>query len=322
MTGRRRLLAGAAAATLLAATHPARADRLCSLLVGAPAGSTPDLQACTFAPFLERHLPQTRVGVRDEAGEAGLAALRLLAAAPPDATLLGWVSTPALPARMIDRQGGALIDKLVLLGAVQAEPVVLVAGPASGVASMPALLRASAAGGGSVPLGTPPAGSPGHLAALRLQAAARVQLDIIAFPTAGAARQAALAGNVRAALLSLGEARDALIDGRLRGLAVATPDRLPDFPDIATMAESGQRITALVRRGLAAPAGMDPALAAQLTRALQEVVADPEFRQLGRDSGFAPILLDGPSWLQAVRAEQQDLQALWQAAPWLVLNAG
>ena len=53
----------------------------------------------------------------------------------------------------------------------------------------------------AVPIGTPAAGSPPHLAALRLQLLTQTRLNIVTFPSAPAARQAVVAGNVVAAAL-------------------------------------------------------------------------------------------------------------------------
>src|SRR5581483_4435713 len=129
----------------------------------------------------------------------------------------------------------------------------------------------------AVPLGTPPAGSPAHLAALRLQAMAAVKLNIVAFPSAGAAREAALGGNVEAAMLALGDAIDALRDGSLSGLGIAARDRAEAFPQMPPLRESGLQLSAVIRRGLAAPAGVFGERAAGLADAMRALTEDPEF---------------------------------------------
>ena len=328
MIRRRRLLTTGAALLTLPAIHPARADGMMNLLVGAPAGSVPDVQACSFAPFLERHLPRTQIGVRDVAGEAGVAAYRALADAAPDGTLLGWVATPVLTARMIDRGGGALMDRLVLLGAVQQEPILLVASPDS-PDDLNDLIQLVSNEGGAMALATPPAGSAGHLSALRLQAVLRrkagaegATLNIVAFPSEQAARQAAIAGNVAAAMLPQGIALDAVRDGRLDGAAIAAASRSAVLQDVPSFRESGIDFIDAIRRGVAAPAGLPQALSAPLVDALRAVVRDPEFQDQGKTAGFTGEWLSGADWTTQAGAERMELSRLWQQAPWLNLGNG
>ena len=67
----------------------------------------------SFAPFLARHLPFTDIDVRNIPGGAGLAAAQALAEAAPTGAVLGWVATPTLPARMVDRGADDLMQRIV-----------------------------------------------------------------------------------------------------------------------------------------------------------------------------------------------------------------
>jgi tripartite-type tricarboxylate transporter receptor subunit TctC len=312
---RRTLLAASLAATAVPLSRPARAGRPIRLLVGAPAGSGADLVARSFAPFLERHLPHAYPDVDNRPQDAGLAAYRALADAPGDLSVLGWVATPPLPARMVDRGGGGLMDRLRLVGAVELEPVALVAAPGGAAGSVADLLARTASD--ALPLGTPPAGSAAHLAMLRLQRATGRRLGIVPFPTSAAARQAAEAGNVAAAALALGEALPSIRDSRLAGLAVAAPERAPALPDTPTLTEEGFDLTARIRRGLAVPATMAEATVATLAASLAAIAADPEFTDEADAAGFAAVSLDGAGWTAEAAAQRAELAALWAVEPWL-----
>jgi len=290
-----------------------------ALIVGSPPGRGADLAARAFAPYLERHLRQVRVAVVNRPGEAGLTALRLLADSDPAGTAIGWVASPTLPARMVDRPGGdGLLDRLQLVAAVRKEPIVFVSCTRSPVASVGALLKRAGDDAAAVPLGTPPEGSAGHLAALRLQAISGVALNIVAFPSSAAARQAAHAGNVAAAALALGDALEGLRDGGLIGVGIATrrPSRV--LPTVAPLRESGLVLSAAILRGLALPAKTDPARRAALQDALRGVVADPEFIAAGDESGFLASLVTGDAWAAQMREEHATLAEMWQTAPWAI----
>ena len=320
LLSRRGLLAAALA---LPAIRTRAATSQTTLLVGAAAGSSADQGARAFAPFLERHLPGTTVAVVNHPGEGSLLAFEAIAAAAGDGAVLGWVATPVLPARTIDRAGAAgLIGKLRLIASVQKEPIAFVSDASNSLTSAQELITRSSENAAAVPLGTPPAGSPPHLAALRLQALSGTKLNLVAFPSAAAARQAALAGTVSAAALGLGDAISCLRSARLTGLGLAAGDRSEAFPDMPVLGEFGLMLSAPIHRGLAGPAALSDADAARLSMALEAVVADPEFAAQGEDSGFHASLLPGVSWTEQALAERAELAGLWQAEPWLGSGVG
>ncbi len=311
----RRALLVAGAASL--AVRSARADEQLVLIVGARAGTAADRAARALVPFLERHLRGTRINVLNHPGDGGLVAFQALAEAPPSGLILGWVATPSLPARTVDCSGAAtLLGRLRLIGSVAKEPIAFVSAAESPLTSAQDIIRRSGENADAVPLGTPPAGSPPHLAALRLQAVAGTKLNIVAFPSAAAARQAALDGDVAAATLALGDAIDALRDGTLTGLGIAAHDRADAFPTMPPLRDSGLQFSASIRRGLAAPAAIPDGIAESLAAALREVVADPEFHAEAEADGFVATWLDGAGWTAQAVAERADLARLWQSDPW------
>jgi tripartite-type tricarboxylate transporter receptor subunit TctC len=311
---RRLLLAGLAG---LPAAKPAKASRTITLLVGAPPGSTADILARAFTGFLARRLPDGDLDVVNAPGAAGLTALEMLAQTEPTGTTLGWVATPSLAARMVDRGVDDLLQRITLIGSIEKEPIAIVSPAATPLNSVQDIVAKAADDADAVPLGTPPPGSPPHLAALRLQALAGTRLNIVAFPSAAAARQAAIAGNVSAAALGLSTAIGDLREGRLAGLGVAAVDRADAFPDLPPLRDSGLDLSALIRRGLAAPAGVPASVVGQLAEAMRAVSDDPEFQELATAGGYAVGWLDGTAWTTEVGSERAELAALWATEPWL-----
>lgn len=319
MIRRRQFVACAAA---LAALRPAHARDVLTLIVGAKAGSATDGQARAFLPFLSRHLPAAHISIFNVHGNAGLDALQVLAGAEPTGTAVGWVATPTLPARMVDRGVDDLLRRMTLIGAVQKEPIAIVSPAATPLTSVQDIVARAAEDADAVPLGTPPAGSPAHLAALRLQKLAGTRLNIVAFPSAAAARQAAVAGNVAAAALGLSSAIGDLREGRLVGLGIAATSRADAFPDLPPLRDSGLDLSAVIRRGLAAPAGLAEPTVRRFSHALQSVVEDPEFHALADVSGFVPVWREGTTWAREAEEERAELASLWGTEPWLQEGGG
>lgn len=299
---RRALLAAALAAPTILAMRNAWAGQPINLIVAAPAGSGADLLARAFAPFLERHLAHGRVNILNRPGDGGMIAYRTVADAFEAGGTLGWVATPPLVARSIDHPDAAgLVSRLHLIGAVQNEPICLLRDSDDRFDTVNELVYRAAVNTEAQPLATPPSGSPGHLAALQLQADYNTPLNIIAFPSAAAARQATIDGNAAGAVLGLSDAADALRTNQLVKL------------DTSSL---------LIWRGLAAPIGLPEPAADRLATALQTIATDPEFAAQGNDLGFTAVWQSGAAWTAQAEADRTALTKLWQAGPWLPPIAG
>jgi tripartite-type tricarboxylate transporter receptor subunit TctC len=310
------------AASVLGLAKPSRAAQTLTVLIGAETGSATDMLARVCLPFLARHLKLATIGLHNIPGEAGLAAAQTLAQASPTGTTLGWAVTPTLPARMVDHGGGNLMQRILLLGAVQREPIVFVAPPATRLDSVQDIIERAAGNAASVRLGTPPPGSAPHLAALRLQALTGTSLNIVAFPSADAVRQAAASGKVAAATLGLSNAIGDLRNGRVVGLGIADDNRAELFPDMPPVRDCGIDLTAVIRRGLAAPAGLPDETAAQLRKALEAVAIDSDFSVQAGNSGFLATWIDGRDWTAEASAERTELAGIWATEPWLGGTSG
>lgn len=292
------------------------------MLVGATPGSGFDIGARAFLPFLARQMPELDFVVRNVPGDAGMNAIRALMDEPTASLSLGWIATPTLTARTIDRQDSTPLTRLRLLGATEREPVAFVSPAAAPLDSLQDMLQRAGADQDAIPLGTPPPGSAPHLAVLRLQHVAQTRLNIVTFPSAAAATQAVLAGNLSAAALGLGDTVDALRSGRLVGLGIAARDRFGVLPDLPLLQDSGLQLSATIRRGLATPVSTSPEMADRLTSALSRIAVDPDFRTLADERGFLAYWLDGTAWGALVQREREMLAELWATDAWLPSSGG
>ncbi|HYZ20704.1 MAG TPA: tripartite tricarboxylate transporter substrate-binding protein [Rhodopila sp.] len=322
--GRRLVLAGAGlvgAELVLARTAAAapavHRERRLTMLLGLPEGSKPDRMAREFLAFLAMRLPGCAVDVRNLPGDGGRTMLAALGAAGATDGVFGWVSTPTLAARVIDRGDPSLMQRLMLLGQIAREPIAFVSLASDPAETVQDIIRRSAEDWDAVPLGTPAAGSPPFLAALRLQGLAQTRLNIITFPSSEAALRAVLAGNVSAAALGLSRAIGEIRDGDLHAIGIAARRRFGLLPDTPVLDEGGIPLSAFIRRGLAVPAGTPAGFAAMLVDAARAVTDDDEFRRKAEADGYYTAWQDGATWLEAAEAERTMLAALWSTDPWL-----
>jgi tripartite-type tricarboxylate transporter receptor subunit TctC len=81
--------------------------------------------------------------------------------------------------------------------------------------------------------------------------------------------------------------------------------------------DCGIDLTAVIRRGLAAPAGLPDETAAQLRKALEAVAIDSDFSVQAGNSGFLATWIDGRDWTAEASAERTELAGIWATEPWL-----
>lgn len=305
---KRRALLGALLAmpAVARATPAARID----LLVGAAPGSAPDLWARGIAPFLERALPRLSIAVRNHPGRGGLEGLAELLARPDNAKIAGVFTSPTLLVRAIEAAEASPLDRVTPVAALVEEAVVLVAG-----ATGPSDLAELRALGDRATIGTSPPGTAAHVASLRLDG--KLDLPRLAFPSAAAARQAAIGGHVAAAIVGLPEALASLRDGRLIGLGIASGRRSALLPDLATLREQGLDLVAAVQRGLVVPPNAAASWRAALSSAMEAVAADADFAAQCAARGQAPRFHAAEIWGRQLARVDQELRGLWQQDPWL-----
>lgn len=328
--GRRGVLAGLPAAGGLlggsragaVADHPTPAKRHVTMLLGFADGTRADTIARDFAAVLAPRLGGCDLEPVNLPGNAGRTMLAALGDSAGNGLTIGWVVTPVLTARMLDRNEPSLGTRIRLLGQVEREPIAFVSPASDPANSIQDIIQRASDDADAVPLGTPPAGSPPHLAALRLQVLAQTQLNIVTFPSAAAARQAVLAGNVSAAALGLSEAISDVRGGDLIAIGIAARRRFGLLPETPVLDEAGIPLSAFIRRGIGVPVATPAEVVAPIIEAIRAAAEDDGFREQAGVKGYYAAWQSGPDWLAQMQAEQAALTKLWETNPWLSSSGG
>jgi len=320
------------AAPMIIGAGQARAGNAVFMLLGAQTGSGSDRIARDFAACLAEHLSPpdsgtgtgigSEIGIVNRPGNAGRDMLADLAAAAPTGSTIGWVTTPTLPARAIDRDEPSLIARIRLLGQVEREPIAFVSQADHPAESVQDMIRRASEDADAVPMATSQPGSPPHLAALRLQNLAQTRLNILNFPSPAAARQALVAGTVSAAVLGLSEVIDAILDGSLSALGIAAHRRFVLLPDTPILDEAGIPLKAFIRRGIGVPVETPQASVQRLIDGMQAVASDEAFQEQAQKRGYYAAWADGAAWTKQMQDERASLARLWETDPWIASSNG
>lgn len=270
-------------------------NRPVKILVGFPAGGASDVMARFVADRLSRALGQPFV-VDNRPGAAGTLAASLAAHATPDGYTLLLASPTAItlaPATMADRINYNPAKDLLPISQVARYPLFLIANPALGVKSVPALLDRARAQPGKLNFASFGANTSGGLATEMVKLLGKVDLLHVPFNGSAPAIQALLGGNVDLMFDTAVTALPLIGSGKVTVLAVSTARRTALAPDLPTVAEAIPGFEADSWVGLMAPAGTPPEViertAAEVARFVAAADVRERFTGLGADSvGSSP----------------------------------
>ena len=178
--------------------------------------------------------------------------------------------------------------------------------PQLAVKSVRELIAAAKAQPGEIDYASSGNGSAQHLVSALFTSMAGIQLNHVPYKGSGPAMQDLLGGQVRVSFAGIPNVMPHVKAGRLRALAVSTPQRSPDLPDVPTVAEAGvPGYEATLWLNLAAPGGTPPAIVQRLHGETVKALQDAELRKSFRSAGVEASPL-GPQELAAfMRAEYE-----------------
>jgi len=107
----------------------------------------------------------------------------------------------------------------------------------------------------------------------------------------------------------LQEIRAQLDAGRLRLLAVVGEERLPQFPDVATVREQGIDLAVRKFRGLAGPKGLPAGVIAAWERAIPTLLDDPDYRKRYLENSLQPGFMPHDEYVAFMNAFGKETEA-------------
>ena len=256
---------------------PASPTRPVTIIVPTASGGANDVIARAIARGLGPRLGRA-VTVDNRSGAHGSVAGEYVARARPDGhtLLLGYIAThamnPALQTLAYDpvtdfAPVGLIGHSPTVLVTTAGDPVTTVADLIARLHAEPNRYRYASAGDGTAP----------HFAAELFKLKARVGMQGLTYEGSTPALSDTVNGRTRVMFASLFSAKPWITGGRLRALAVAGPERLPELPGVPTLREAGiDGVEVTQWYALFAPAATPAPVVGRLNAALNDVLADPD----------------------------------------------
>ncbi|MFZ0776309.1 MAG: tripartite tricarboxylate transporter substrate binding protein [Xanthobacteraceae bacterium] len=310
---------GVLAMTAATAAH-AQADsypnKAVTIISDAAPGSTPDVDARFVAEGLTKAFGQQFIVVNHPGANGSIAARAASEAIPDGYTLFmpalsTFVALPSIAPNLPLQ----LPRDFIPIGYTAENPMFVAVNPKLGVSTLPQLIALAKKDLGKISIAVTGAGRLTDLTGLLLEDRAGVQLLRVPY-NGGPAAALADVGSGRVSMIIEGYSGivGAVKAGQVKLIAVASPERLPQFPDLPTVAETLPGFRALGWQVLVAPNGTPTAIVGKVSDVLAKVVSDADFKKRLATIGSYSRAMTPEQTLAFVEKEQQTWGPMLQKA--------
>jgi tripartite-type tricarboxylate transporter receptor subunit TctC len=244
--------------------------------------------------------------VENRPGAGGTIGWDFVAKQPPDGYTIAITGTTHLISSHLYKklQYDAFKD-FTHISMMAVGPYVLVVNPkktpASSVKELIALAKAKP---GAIDYASSGNGSSQHLVGALFNQMAGVQLNHVPYKGSGPAMQDLLAGEVGVSFAGVPNVLGQVRAGRLKALAVTTPKRWVELPDVPTMSEAGVKdYEATLWLSISGPAGMPKDIVQRLYTEIAKALKDPDLQAKFREAGLEADATGGEELLRYMRSE-------------------
>jgi tripartite-type tricarboxylate transporter receptor subunit TctC len=284
------LLLGACASKLGHAQTAPWPNKPIRMIVPLAAGSAVDNAARIVAEKMSRNMGANFV-VENQPGAAGLIGAGNVAKAAPDGYTLGGFNdsimtmvphiTPKMPWDILKD-----FEPVSLVATVEWGLVVNANAPEKSAAD---LIAAAKKAPGKIDYSSGGNGSPQHIAMALFASQAGIQMQHVPYKGATQAAVGVGAGEVLTAMQGISTVTPLIKANKVRLVGVATPKRMPQYPDVPTIGESGlPGFEFNSWFAIMAPAGTAKAITTRLAEEVKKALQDPEVREKLNAQGLTP----------------------------------
>lgn len=199
-------------------------------------------------------------------------------------------------------------------------PMALLVNPSVPVNSVSDLIALAKKNPGEVTFGTAGVGTALHIAGVELENLTGTKMTAVHYRGAAPALSDVIAGHINSVIMGPSVALSAVQDGKLKMLAFGSEERVPQFPNVPTIAATVPGYEASVSFGLFAAAGTPADIVRKVNRDVQKIVSDVEFQKKyfepfavqpipGPLDAFAEYLRkDSAKWSEVIKAAKVKIE--------------
>jgi tripartite-type tricarboxylate transporter receptor subunit TctC len=264
-------------------------ERPIKMIVPLAAASAVDVAARIVTQKMADNMGQ-QIVILNQPGASGLIGAEQVARAEPDGYTIGGFndSIMTMVPNLQSKMRWDILKDFEPVSLVATVEWGLIAGNQTSYKTAADLIAAAKAAPGKIDYSSGGPGSPQHLAMAIFAAAAGISLTHVPYKGATQAATDVAAGQIPVGFQGLGTVAALVRGGQLRLIGVATPKRLPQFPDVPTISDSG--LPGFVFNSwfaILAPAGTPKDIIARLNAEVLKALSDGDVHRTLEDLGFA-----------------------------------
>ena len=305
----------ASAASLLAgprmATAQAYPSRPVRIMVGVPAGSSPDIQARLIGQWLSERFGQPFVIENRPTNIAAEAVVR----APADGyTLLQVAVANAWNASLYSSLNFNFIRDIAPIASISRNPGVMEVNPEVPAETVPEFIAYARANPGKINMASSGNGGVGHIYGELFKMMARVDMLHVPYRGPQQALTDLISGRVHVMFDSVVSSIEHIRMGKLRPLAVTTAKRLETLPHLPTIGEFVPGYEANAWQGLGAPKNTPTDIIERLNVEVNAALADPRIKARLTDFGASVLVGSTADFAKLIAEETEKWGQLIRAA--------
>jgi putative tricarboxylic transport membrane protein len=268
-------------------------ERPVEFVVQASAGGGSDIFARTMAKILTNEkIVTVPINVVNKPGGSGAVAYSYLRTKRGDPHVIATATSSYLTTPIQGHSPVSYKD-FTNVSVLCVEDYVAVVRKESPYMSLKDLVAAAKKKPNGIRIGGSSVGSSDNIIENRLEKAAGIQLNYIVFQSGGEANAALLGGSVDMAGPNPSEAAQLITAGRLRPIAMFSPERLDKWPNVPTAREQGFDVTLEQYRGVIAAGGLTKEQSLFWQNAMLKMFQSKDFKKYMDDNGLRPLLKVG-----------------------------
>lgn len=295
------LTAGVGISAVAQAKYP---DKPIKLLVGFAAGGPTDIVARLIGSRLEKALGQSVIVENKPGGGSNIASAEAARAKPDGYTLFLGTVANATNMSVYKNLSYNTERDLIPISQLVSSPSVLVVNNDLPVKTLAELIAYAKANPGKLSYASSGAGGSPHLAGEMLKQRAGIDALHIPYKGAAPALNDVMGGTVSMGFKTASGVTTTINAGRIRAIAIASNQRLPQLPEVPTLAELGFKDFEVSSwSGLFAPKGTPPEIIQIIANATIDIIKSPEVRKQLESMGAIPVGSTPEEFKKYVRSE-------------------
>jgi tripartite-type tricarboxylate transporter receptor subunit TctC len=296
------LLAAASATSASAQDWPPRTT---SIVLGLGPGSGLDLFARVIVDALQTKLG-TNFVLDYRVGAGGNIAVEHVARSAADGSVLaGAIAAPIVTNPMFMKLAIEPLKELAPVTVLGTIPSVVIASKKSGAKSMQDFIAMLRRDPGKYTFSSVGIGTTGHLSVELIALKSGTKMVHVPYKSTPEALQAVMTGEVDMATLTVNLTEQAILTGKVTGIAITSARRWPTLPELPTIAEAGvPEMPVDAWFGLFAPIKTPAAIIDKIAQEVRAIEQIPEVRKRIEGTFYRPVANTPAEFAALLRQEQ------------------